>query len=93
VFIRTTIALSAALVLATATTTVAMAKGKAKSDPRAAFALSGPATLHSIPTVFGWPLHIGTSNPVVGYDTGGAAIFQRRPTPGCPVSLKQQSRC
>lgn len=78
-FAKIVIALSAALVLGTATTAVAMAKGKANS-PRAAFAQSGPATVH-------------TPNPVAGYDTSGAAIFQRRPTPGCPLSLKQQSRC
>jgi hypothetical protein len=78
-FTKTMIALSAALVLGAATTAVAVAKGRA-NHPGAAFALSGPATLHA-------------ASPVIGYDTSGAAIFQRRPTLGCPLSLRQQSRC
>jgi hypothetical protein len=74
-FTKTMIALSSVLILGAATT-AATAHGKA-NNPRAAFALSGPATVRSL-------------NPVVQYDTSGVAIF---PTPGCPLSLKQQSRC
>jgi hypothetical protein len=77
-FIRTTIALSAALVLGTATTAAAMAKG---GNPRAAFAQSGPASVYA------------PNRAVVGYDTGGAAIFRGQLTRACPLSLKQQSRC
>lgn len=74
-FTKTMIALSSALVLGAATT-AATAKGRA-DNPRAAFALSGPATVRAL-------------NPLVQYDSSGVAIF---PTPGCPLSLKQQSRC
>jgi hypothetical protein len=80
-FIRMMIALSAALVLGTATTTVAMAKGKINSNPRAAFAQSGPASVYA------------PNRVVVGYDTGGAAIFRGQLTRACLLSLKQQSRC
>jgi hypothetical protein len=79
-FAKTMIALSAALVLGTATTTVAMAKAKGNSNPRAAFAQSGPISVYG-------------PNRVVHYDTSGASVFGWRLTPTCPLSLKQQSRC
>lgn len=78
-FTKTTIALSAALVLVlgAATTPAATAKSKARANnPAAAFALSGPGTLR-------------TWSPVQ-YDTSGVAIT---PTRRCPLSLAQQSRC
>lgn len=74
-FTKTMIALSAALILGAATT-AATARDKA-NNPRAAFALSGPATVRVL-------------TPVPQYDTSGVAIF---PTRGCPLSRKQQSRC
>lgn len=76
-FARITIALSAALMFAAATTAVATAKGQA-ANPHAAFALSGPVAVRAL-------------SPVQ-HDSSGAAIF-RRSTPGCTLSLMQQSRC
>jgi hypothetical protein len=79
-FTKTMIALSAAIVFGTATAAVAMAKSKV-DNPRAAFAQSGPASVYA------------PNRAVVGYDTGGAAIFRGQLTPACSLSLKQQSRC
>jgi hypothetical protein len=41
----------------------------------------------------GVTLSIATRGWPVGYDTSGVPIFRSQLTPGCPLSLKQFSRC